>query len=436
MKGLRTGFGSAAWRKTYKAEKYTAPCVQRLVDAGAVVIGKLVTSELAEGVDVGEWNEGVCPFNPRGDGHQKPSSSSTGSAVAAAAYDWLDIAIGTDTGGSIRHPAGVNGLFGQRPTTGAVDLTGVLGATDLFNTVGIFARSVELFTAVGSYLLDSTRISSVSPGKRKYNLLYPTRCGPRKGTPPGRQQRWFPHPEADPSEMTEAEEQMEAVVCQVERVLDCKRIAFNIYDVWAATPPKGQPRSLDEATGRIYGDITTSSACATGVDKFIADYAAANNGEKPPMSDIVKQRLDYGRTLPNDDIAAALEATEAFRRWMEVTFFTSFDADTTTIMMFPQSCGQPEYRDKKPAENSSLFCEAFSVYAFGFLCGCPDYTIPVGEVSYQSRITDRTEYLPVSLSFLSKPGTDLELFNVVNQLHEKGIISDVMSGSRMYPTQS
>ncbi len=47
---------------------------------------------------------------------------------------------------------------------------------------------------------------------------------------------------------------------------------------------------------------------------------------------------------------------------------------------------------------------AFSAYAFGYLCGCPDYTIPVGEVPYESRITSHQEYLPVSLSMLSRRG--------------------------------
>jgi Asp-tRNA(Asn)/Glu-tRNA(Gln) amidotransferase A subunit family amidase len=195
IKGLKTGFGSQAWHDTCPAEKITAPVVKLLLEAGATLVGKLKTTEFAEGVDPCEWLDTTCPFNPRGDGRQKPSSSSTGSAVAAAAYNWLDFTIGTDTGGSIRHPAGVNGVFGQRPSRGMISLEGVLGATDLFNTVGIFARDAETFSRVGSCLVGRPKPNAGAPEKnRKYNLLYPTRA-PRTDNPDPHyhgQHRWFP----------------------------------------------------------------------------------------------------------------------------------------------------------------------------------------------------------------------------------------------------
>src|SRR5687767_15981396 len=73
-----------------------------------------------------DWVSQLAPFNPRGDGYQDPSSSSSGAGASIAAYEWLDIAIGSDTGGSIRGPAGVQGLFGNRPSTGLVSLDNVM----------------------------------------------------------------------------------------------------------------------------------------------------------------------------------------------------------------------------------------------------------------------------------------------------------------------
>lgn len=55
-------------------------------------------------------------FNPRGDGYQSPAGSSSGSAAAVAAYDWLDCALGTDTSGSGRRPAIANGVWQFRPS--------------------------------------------------------------------------------------------------------------------------------------------------------------------------------------------------------------------------------------------------------------------------------------------------------------------------------
>ncbi|KAK5937843.1 hypothetical protein PMZ80_009972 [Knufia obscura] len=433
LKGLRTSFGSKAWLDTYPAELATAPCIQKLVDAGAVILGQVKTTEFAEGVDAAEWIHTVCPFNPRGDGQQEASSSSSGSAAATAAYEWLDVAVGTDTGGSIRHPAGINGCYGQRPTHGRVDLAGVLGATDLFNTVGIFARDVKTFSKVGGYLVDETSHVRVKPTERKFNLLYPTRAPQTQNPDPhhGGQHRWFPHPEVDQSTWTEAEKQIEQTVARMEKLFDCKRIPFNVNELWRATPVVGQPRSLDEAVGHIYSAVTTSSALHTGIDEFVAEYKRENGGREPPISDVVRARLEHGRSVSPEEIADALQAMQAFRGWTENTIFGSYDADSTTILIFPQTCGRPNYRDEVP-DRSVLFNDTFSIYAFGYLVGCPDYTLPVAEVPYMSKVTGQTEYLPASISLIGRPGTDLELFDVVEQLHQHGALSDLKAGSRMF----
>jgi Asp-tRNA(Asn)/Glu-tRNA(Gln) amidotransferase A subunit family amidase len=72
--------------------------VQKLIDCGAIIVGKTKLSEFADAEDpTGDWVDYHCPFNPRGDGYLNPGGSSVGSGAAIAAYDWLDIAIGTDS---------------------------------------------------------------------------------------------------------------------------------------------------------------------------------------------------------------------------------------------------------------------------------------------------------------------------------------------------
>jgi Asp-tRNA(Asn)/Glu-tRNA(Gln) amidotransferase A subunit family amidase len=430
LKGSKIGFGNRAWAETAHREKKTAPVIQMLLDAGAILVGKLKTTEFAEGVDPCEWIGDVCPFNPRGDGQQKPSSSSTGSAVAAAAYSWLDFTVGTDTGGSIRHPAGINGVFGQRPSSGLVSLQGVLGATDLFNTVGIFARDVEIFTRVGAYLVSRGETTIAQPPRRKYNLLCPTRAALTDNLGI-QQQRWFPHPSLDPIFWSEAEKQIESMVQQFECQFECERISFNIDELWRATPPIGQPRSLDESVGHIYSTITTASAVARGLDDFISTYQAVHGGQAPRISELVSRRLEHGRRVSMDEIANAVEAMRAFKLWVETTLFGSYDQEATTVLIFPQSWGQPDYRDDVP-DRTELFNDTFSIYSFGYLVGCPDYTIPIAEIPYLSRVTGHTEHLPVSISLVGRPGSDLELFQVVKQLHKSGIIKDVRAGRQMY----
>jgi Asp-tRNA(Asn)/Glu-tRNA(Gln) amidotransferase A subunit family amidase len=117
--GVKTGCGNSAFYDLYPARNATALSVQRLIDAGAVIVGKMKTSQFANGQDpTADWVDYHCPFNARGDGYQDPSSSSSGPGSGIGSYPWLDLTLGSDTGGSIRNPAQVNGAFGNRPSHG------------------------------------------------------------------------------------------------------------------------------------------------------------------------------------------------------------------------------------------------------------------------------------------------------------------------------
>jgi amidase len=87
----------------------------------------------------------VCP-------DRVPGGSSSGSAVAVAA-GLVDFALGTDTGGSVRVPANFLGLFGCRPSHGAISLAGVVPFAPSYDTIGWFARDAQLLADVGAALL-------------------------------------------------------------------------------------------------------------------------------------------------------------------------------------------------------------------------------------------------------------------------------------------
>lgn len=97
LRGVPTSASSRDYSAFYGAADSTAPVVQRLIDAGAVIVGKTKTAQFASGEYAHDWVDFLCPFNPRGDGYMEPDCSSSGSAVAAAGYDWLDFALGTDS---------------------------------------------------------------------------------------------------------------------------------------------------------------------------------------------------------------------------------------------------------------------------------------------------------------------------------------------------
>jgi aspartyl-tRNA(Asn)/glutamyl-tRNA(Gln) amidotransferase subunit A len=114
---------------------YDATIVRKLVAAGAVIVGKTVTMEFAWGTNV------PVTRNPWRDGCY-PGGSSAGSGVAVSVRSAYG-AIGTDTGGSVRIPAAVNGIVGLKPTFGRVSRYGVIPLGWSFDHVGTLTRTVE-----------------------------------------------------------------------------------------------------------------------------------------------------------------------------------------------------------------------------------------------------------------------------------------------------
>jgi amidase len=128
----------------------TAPVVQTLLDAGAALVGKAITDELAFSLNGRNAHFGT-PVNGASPG-RIPGGSSSGSA-AAISNGACDFALGTDTGGSIRAPSSHCGLFGLRPTHGRISLDHCFALAPSFDTAGFLAREGEIFARVADVLL-------------------------------------------------------------------------------------------------------------------------------------------------------------------------------------------------------------------------------------------------------------------------------------------
>jgi aspartyl-tRNA(Asn)/glutamyl-tRNA(Gln) amidotransferase subunit A len=136
--GMRTTYGSALFRDHVPTR--TASAVQRLVDAGAVVVGKTNLHEFAWGVTSKNPFYGTVG-NPRRPGHIAGGSS--GGSAAALAAGLAALSIGTDTGGSIRIPAFACGTAGFKPSHGLVPLDGCFPLAPCFDHAGPMARTME-----------------------------------------------------------------------------------------------------------------------------------------------------------------------------------------------------------------------------------------------------------------------------------------------------
>jgi amidase len=152
IEGHVTGAGNPDWLALHAPAARTAPVVQRLVDAGADMVGKTHTDELSRGI-FGENAHYGTPINPKA-ADRVPGGSSSGSA-AAVAGGLVDFALGTDTGGSVRIPASFCGIYGIRPTHGRLPLEGVVPQAPSFDTIGWFARDGDLLARIGEVLLGS-----------------------------------------------------------------------------------------------------------------------------------------------------------------------------------------------------------------------------------------------------------------------------------------
>jgi aspartyl-tRNA(Asn)/glutamyl-tRNA(Gln) amidotransferase subunit A len=161
------GVPSTAGSKILEGWKppYDATIVSRMKDAGLVILGKTNMDEFAMGSST-EWSAYGPTFNPW-DLTRIPGGSGGGSSAALAAYE-APLAIGTDTGGSIRQPGAVTGTVGAKPTYGGTSRYGLIAFSSSLDTPGPCARSVEdaaLLHAViaGHDPRDSTSIPAAVP---------------------------------------------------------------------------------------------------------------------------------------------------------------------------------------------------------------------------------------------------------------------------------
>ncbi|NDV86530.1 amidase [Aurantimonas aggregata] len=148
--GVTAGNGHPDWLRTHAPASRTAPAVQRMLDAGADLAGKTIADELCYSLTGENYHYGT-PVNAH-DPARVPGGSSSGSASATAA-GLVDFALGTDCGGSVRVPASYCGLYGMRPTHGAVPTAGVVPFAPSLDCVGWFARDPGTFARVGALLL-------------------------------------------------------------------------------------------------------------------------------------------------------------------------------------------------------------------------------------------------------------------------------------------
>jgi hypothetical protein len=349
ISGLRTSNGNRAWYHLYPPANATALAVQNLIDAGAIVVGKTKTSQFANGAQAtSDWVDYHSPFNPRSDGYQDTSSSSAGSGAAVAAYPWLDLGLGSDTGGSIRGPAHSQGIYGNRPSYGLVSLRHVMPLAPQLDTAGLLARDPLLWSTAAKALYGLKDDS-----KKKYPTEILTIEYPEYAT-------------------SEANAKLIDFLDILVNFLLADRIVFSISESWARAKPRAPP--LQALLNKTYSTIISKEQIKNVRRPFFRDYAAAYDGRWPFVDPTSQTRWASG-ARSSSTIEEAVANKTIFMHWIQSEILVSHkDTCSDKILVSVRKKMTPWYRNdylKPPNAPSGFFTQYISP-----LSEVPDVVVP------------------------------------------------------------
>ena len=283
LEGRVTTGGSKVWAD--RVSPVTATLAQRLIAAGMIVLGKTHTVEFA----MGSWGTNTHLGTPRNPWdlavHRTPGGSSSGSAVAVAA-GLAPVALGTDTGGSVRLPAAWCGVVGLKVTAGRISTHGVLPLSFTLDTPGPLARSVE----------DAA-------------LIYRVLNGPDPHDPPTL--AWAPD-DPMPSLRRGAAGLRMAVLPDVERVGVDKDVLV-AYDAAVEKLADLGAQIVRVALPHRLADYATTTGLIIGAEgyRFVGHLV---DDERLPTDPHVRPRIQLGRNISARDYLMTLAKREEHRR--------------------------------------------------------------------------------------------------------------------------
>ncbi|ROW03921.1 hypothetical protein VSDG_01000 [Cytospora chrysosperma] len=405
--GLKTSLCNSSYYRLSSPAQESADVVQKLVDRGHHILGLTKLSSMIAREEPLDAVDFQTAFSPRGDGYQSPAGSSSGSAVAVASYRWLDCALGTDTSGSGRRPALVNGIFQFRPSHDSVPLGGMVPTFLQFDTPCIFARNLEV---VGQVL------STWLPGIDQFLLYAPDDSSPVEIIYPL---------DYLPTSVCGQMSIIDSFVDDLATQLDVPITKLSIRKSWEDSPPDEASSDIEEYLKDVVVHTYYYSFYHAS-DEFRARYLE-RFGHKPYAIPFVENCWSSGAAVSPEQFAEGLRRLEVYRTWLLNTIFRN----RRNLVVLPISSVEPHYRDEPTV--SPPYQTATDELFLPPILRSPDVVVPIGEIPYNSRITGLQEYLPVAVNVLGAPGMDYWILDSVKRvLQRSGRPVEVRAGSRMF----
>ncbi|KAI4861594.1 putative glutamyl-tRNA amidotransferase subunit A [Hypoxylon rubiginosum] len=374
LEGLKTTGGSRAYTELYGVRRESADIIKKLVDLGFVIVGKVKTTQFADS----EWP--TCdyvdfhgPFNPRGDGYLSPSGSSSGSASAVAAYEWLDYALGTDTLGSIRSPAAAQGLYSMRPTVGAASFQGIIPYSPHWDTPAGFARDAKSFALLASAMYGH----GVAPDcfKKPTKLLVPS-------------DYW-------PVAHTASQNTFNSLVNRIEKYLGIGRTTIDLAQIWKDSNPENTDESFEEYFNNVFAWSASPDQWNGFLKGFLDEYHA-KFGKAAILHPQLRFKRDWLPSITSAQQEEGLRRLRVYRTWFYKHIMPhSEDGCPESLLVLPWTDGEPDYRDKYRKGPQEFTGVGFFFYNVGPYANAPEMMVPGKCIVLQTQI------FPIMLIYIS-----------------------------------
>ncbi|TIA28271.1 amidase signature enzyme [Aureobasidium pullulans] len=233
---------------------------------------------------------------------------------------------------------------------------------------------------------------------------------------------------------SEASTAIENFLHGLESFLGTNRTIVNVTQQWTETRPGNTTADINELLNTTYAVLTTVDQWNLVGKPLFADYAAAHDGRTPFINPNPLARWQWGQeTNSNSSYSAALHNMTMFRDWWQISGFGAPDNTTCSESIFAYiwDIGVPSYRNRYFISTNSPPL-GFDYWAIAGYAGAGEVIVPVGESPYNSTISGKTEYLPVSVALQAARGCDHMLAGLVRDLQASGVLKAVNTGSRLW----